>query len=109
MGSCLQPLRRRSARLDTAGSISGCEGDVGADQRAAAWAACDAERAPDGVDPVAQALEARAVPLVRAADAVVADLDPQEAARLEHADRDLLCAGVPLRVRERLGDDVVRG
>ena len=49
----------------------------------AAETARHSEHAAHGLDPVAQALEPRAVPFVRPADAVVADLDPQIAPRLD--------------------------
>ena len=63
----------------------------------------------EGTQPPLHALQPGALCLVRAADAVVAHLDPQGAVGVLHADVDLARAGVPDRVGEDLGDREVAG
>ena len=69
----------------------------------------DRQLPTERADAVGEALEPGALGRLGAADAVVADLDEQVPALLEHGDAGALGVRVLRDVGQRLGDDVVRG
>ena len=92
----LEFLRRRYARWD-----------AGAHQRAGALRAGDLEGAVERADAVAEATQACALAGLRAADAVVADVDHGVAVLAPDLDAGVRRVRVLGDVRQRLGDDEV--